>query len=92
MEMRFEGKLCHQELSNSMSHTTCTQGNQVDSRLFVVGSQIANLTLALLLAITCVSDVQMGDASPFWTSTFQGIFNDIKNFSSHSVLTPAIAF
>jgi hypothetical protein len=27
-----------------MSHTTCTQGNWVDSRLLVVGSQIANLT------------------------------------------------
>jgi hypothetical protein len=33
-----------QELSNSMSHATCTEGNQVDSRLLVVGSQIANLT------------------------------------------------
>jgi hypothetical protein len=30
-----------------MSHATCTQGNQVDSRLLVVGSQIANLTVGL---------------------------------------------
>jgi hypothetical protein len=33
-----------QELSNSMWHATCTQGNQGDSQLLVVGSQIANLT------------------------------------------------
>jgi len=34
-----------QELSNGMWHVTCTQGNQGDSRLLVVGSQIVNLTL-----------------------------------------------
>jgi hypothetical protein len=33
-----------QELSNDMSHATCTQRNRVDSRLSVVGSQTANLT------------------------------------------------
>jgi hypothetical protein len=33
-----------QELSNGMLHTTCTQGNWVDSQLLVVESQIANLT------------------------------------------------
>ncbi len=27
-----------------MSHTTCTQGNQVDSQLLMVGNQIVNLT------------------------------------------------
>jgi len=32
------------ELSNGMSHATCKQGNWVNSRLLVVGSQIANLT------------------------------------------------
>jgi len=32
------------ELSNGVSHFTCTHRNQVDSRLLVVGSQIANLT------------------------------------------------
>ncbi len=32
------------ELSNAMSHAICTHGNLVDSRLLVVGSQIANLT------------------------------------------------
>ncbi len=34
-----------QEISNGMWHATWTQGNRVDSRLLVVGSQIANLTL-----------------------------------------------
>jgi hypothetical protein len=54
-----------QELSNSMFHVACTQEYWVDSQLLVVGSEIANLTPDLLLAITCVSYVQMGDASPF---------------------------
>ncbi len=31
------------DLSNNMSHATCTQGNQVDFWLLVVGSQTANL-------------------------------------------------
>jgi hypothetical protein len=34
----------HQDISNIMSHAICTHGNLVDSRLLVVGSQIANLT------------------------------------------------
>jgi hypothetical protein len=33
-----------QELSNSVSHFTCTHWNRVDSRLLVVGSQAASLT------------------------------------------------
>jgi hypothetical protein len=33
-----------QELSNGVSHSVCTHRGQVDSRLFVVGSQIASLT------------------------------------------------
>jgi hypothetical protein len=39
----------HQDLSNSMLHATYTQGNRVDSWLFVVGSQIANLIPDLFL-------------------------------------------
>jgi hypothetical protein len=35
-----------QELFNGMSHATCTQGNRINSRLLVVRSQTANLTLA----------------------------------------------
>jgi hypothetical protein len=35
------------ELSNDMSHITCTQRNWVDSRLLMFGSQIVNLTSGL---------------------------------------------
>ncbi len=35
------------------------------------------------LAITCVLDVQMSNASPFQTAMFQEISNDIKNITSH---------
>jgi hypothetical protein len=31
------------ELSNSMLHATCTEGDRVDSQLLIVGSQTANL-------------------------------------------------
>ncbi len=44
-----------------------------------------------LLIITCVLDVQMGHVKPFYTSTFQYFFNDIKNSSNRWVLTFAIA-
>jgi hypothetical protein len=36
-----------QELSNNVSHLTCTHRGQVDSSLLVVGSQIGNLTFGL---------------------------------------------
>ncbi len=35
----------HWELSNGISHAICRQVNRVDSRLFLVGSQIGNWTL-----------------------------------------------
>ncbi len=34
----------HWEISNGMWHTTCMQGNQGNSWLLMIGSQIANLT------------------------------------------------
>ncbi len=34
----------HWEISNNMSHATCTRGNQDDSWLLMVGNQIVNLT------------------------------------------------
>jgi len=56
----------HRELSNGMWHVICNQVNRVDSRLFLVGNQTGNSTLGpLLSAITCVSDVQMSNVSPF---------------------------
>jgi len=39
--------ISHRELSNTMLHTTCTQGNRVDSWLLVVGSQTADLIPSL---------------------------------------------
>jgi len=38
------------ELSNDVSHSTCTHQGRVDSRLLMVGSQIANLTPGLSFA------------------------------------------
>jgi len=35
----------HGELSNGMSHVICSEVNRIDSRLFLVGSQIGNLTI-----------------------------------------------
>jgi hypothetical protein len=53
-----------QKISNGMWHATFTQGNQGDSALLVVGSQIANLILKLILVITYVLSAQMGHANP----------------------------
>ncbi len=58
----------------------------------MVGSQIGDLTLAFLLAITCVSDVRIGHVSPFQTFTFQEISNNIRNASIQWILTHAIIF
>ncbi len=44
----------------------------------------------LLLVITCVSVFQMSHTSPFQTSTFQELFDDIKKLSIQWVLTPEI--
>jgi hypothetical protein len=68
-----------------MSHATYTQGNQVNYRLSVVDSQIANLTLAFLLTITCVANVQMGHASPFRESTDTPTPNNGGSFGSVNV-------
>ncbi len=79
------------ELSNDMWHVAWSQVNLVDSRVLMVGSQIANLTPGLSLPITCFVDVQMAHARPFWTSTLQELSNDIENSSRQGGLTPAIA-
>ncbi len=46
---------------------------------------------AFLLAITCVSNVQMSNVSPFYISMFKELFNDIRNTSRHLVFTHVIA-
>ncbi len=50
----------------------------------------SRVKLAFLLTITCVLDVQMGYASPFSTSTFKYLSNDIMNSSRQWLLTLAI--
>ncbi len=42
------------------------QINQDDFQLLIIDSQIDNLTLALLLIITCVLNTQMSHANPKW--------------------------
>jgi len=55
---------------------------------FCSGVKLVVWLLTFLLAITYVSNVWMSNASPFQTSTFQELFNDIKNVTRHLVLTP----
>ncbi len=43
-------KVVARELSNAMSHSFCRHREEVDSRLLMVGSQIASLTLGLSFA------------------------------------------
>ncbi len=54
-----------QKLSNGVLHATCTQGNWVDSRLSMVESQIASLTLDLSFDHNLCFRFQMGRTSPF---------------------------
>jgi hypothetical protein len=61
------------DLFNNVSHSQFRGQEEVDSRLFVVGSQTASLP------ITRVTDVEMAKARPFSLSTLQDLSNDTKN-------------
>jgi hypothetical protein len=52
------------------------------------GVKLPICLLTFLLAITCVSSTQMGHASPFYTSMFQELSNDMNNYLIQWVLTP----
>jgi hypothetical protein len=54
-----------QQVSNSMLHATCTQGNQGDSRLLVVRSQIVNLTLDFSFGHNLFFRYPNGSCKPF---------------------------
>jgi hypothetical protein len=54
----------HGELSNGMSHATWTQINRCDSRLLMVGSQIANLTLDPSFGYNLCSRCPNGSCEP----------------------------
>jgi hypothetical protein len=74
-----------------MCHTTCTKGNQGDSRLLVVESQIANLIINPSFGHNLCLNTQMGHAILFQTSMFQDLSNDIDNSSIQWVLSPEIS-
>jgi len=80
----------HWELFNGMSYATCMQGNRGDSWLLWSGVKLAIWLMALLLTMTCVSCVQMNHTIPFQTSTFQELFNDIREALIQWVLAPVI--
>jgi hypothetical protein len=61
-----------------MSHATCTKGIRGDFQLLMVGSQIANMTSSLSFGHNLFFRYPKGDASPFQTSKFQELSNDIK--------------
>jgi hypothetical protein len=61
----------HQELSNGVSHATCTHRNRVNSRLFVVGSQIANLTPNLSFCLNLCYRYPNGSCEPILKSTLE---------------------
>jgi hypothetical protein len=65
------------ELSNDVSHSTCTHRGRVDSWVLVVGSQIASLTPDPSFYHNVCS--KCPHVSPFSTSTLCYLFNDIKN-------------
>jgi hypothetical protein len=82
----------HWDLSNDMWHATCTQGNRVDSRLLVVGSQIVNLTLGLSfdhnLCFKCpngwcepILNIYVSIASQWYKKLFKALGFDLDNHS-----------
>ncbi len=75
-----------QELSNAVSHSTRPCREEVDSRLLVVGSQIANLTPGPSFAHNLGCRFRMTNARPFSIFTFQDLSNDTKNASMRGVL------
>jgi len=66
------------ELSNGVSHFTCTHWNWVDSWLLVVGSQTASSTPDLSFDHNLCYKCPNGSCDAFWTSTLQDLSNDIK--------------
>jgi hypothetical protein len=97
---------CHWELSNCMWHATYMQGNQVDSRLLLVGSQNANLTPGLpfdqYLCFKCpngackpISDIYVPRAFQWYKASLNPISFDpcnhsIKIWESNGTLTPKV--
>jgi len=77
------------DLSKKMSHATYTQGNQVDSKLLVVNSQIANLTPGLSFGHELCFRCPNGSCEPILNIYVSIAFSCYKNSSIEWVLTPA---
>jgi hypothetical protein len=76
-----------------MWHATCTQRNQGDFQLLVVGSQIVNLTSGLSFGHNLCLKCSNGSCkSIFYTSMFQELSNYIRNSSIQWVLTHVSLF
>ncbi len=68
------------EFFNYMLHATYTQGDRVDSRLLVVGSQIANLTLGLYFGHNLCFRCPNGSCKPILDIQVSINFQWYKNF------------
>jgi hypothetical protein len=79
-----------QELSNGVSHFTCTHWDRVDSRLLVVRNQTASLTPDLSFDHNLCCKCPNGSCEAILTFTLQDLSNNIKNTSMQGVLTPVI--
>jgi hypothetical protein len=80
----------HRELSNDMLHVACTQGNRVDSRLPMVGSQIASLTPGLSFGHNLCCKYPNGSCEPILDIYTSIAFQCKKNAPMRGVLTLAI--
>jgi hypothetical protein len=80
----------HWELSHNMWHTTCMQGNWVESQLLVVGSQIANLTLGLSFGHNLCFKCPNGSWNPILDIYVSIAFQWYKKLFNPLALTPAI--
>jgi len=72
-------------------HATYMQGNQGDSRLLVVKSQIGNLIPNPSFGHNLCFNYSNESCEPILTFKFQDISNDIRNSSIQWVLTLTIA-
>jgi hypothetical protein len=80
------------DLSNGMSHATCTQINWGDSQLLMVGSQIGSLTRGPSFGHNLCFKSRNGSCQLILNIYVPRIFNGIKYFSMQWILTLTIAF
>jgi len=81
-----------QELSNGLSHSIWTPWDRVDSRLFVVGSQIANLIPGPSFDHNLCCKCPNGSCKAIFDIYTSRPFQRYKDISRRGVLTSAIEF